>query len=453
MGSSVALDAVATKVSREEARFHQDTVADLLKRPHVGFPGAQPVSFARKHLFELEKTDYFVAEKTDGIRCLLYLTTITHPTTGEQIEAQYFIDRKNDYYYIEHNYLHIPPINMKAGPNEPKYLLLNWHVGTILDGELVRDRYPNGKEELTFLVFDMLALDNECITHRTFDTRVGKIGIVLDPLKDFMRDYPEDADAMRFQLRRKDPQLGYAAEMMFKDVIPKLTHGNDGLIYTCRSTPYVAGTDPHILKWKPPHENTIDFRLQLGSFPLEEDDEGSYEDFDQKPEFALLVYHGDRTKYSKFADLYLTDEEWEAMKSMNEAFDWRIIECWREADTGRWRPKLDEGKPRFRDDKEHANHISTVDSVLESIEDAVSEQDLIDAAGRIKAAWKERAAQAAQKAAQKKEQEKRELHEQRKRQEAMKAQQAQEAAQRASAAKSANEVKEEEDDQPRYEDE
>ncbi|KAF2171854.1 hypothetical protein M409DRAFT_18087 [Zasmidium cellare ATCC 36951] len=442
MGSSVTLDAVAKKIPRDVARFHQDTVADLLKRPHIGFPGAQPVSFARKHLLELEGADYFVAEKTDGIRCLLYLTTILDGT-GKEIEAQFLIDRKNDYYYVEPGYLHIPPVNMKPAAGEKPYMLYNWHIGTILDGELVRDRYPNGKEELTFLVFDMLALDNECITHRTFDTRVGKIGVVLDPLKAFMRDYPADANEMRFQLRRKDPQLGYAAEMMFKDVIPKLTHGNDGLIYTCRSTPYVAGTDPHILKWKPPHENTIDFRLQLGSFPLEEDDEGTYEDFDQKPEIELLVYHGDRDYYKKFADLYLADEEWEAMKSMNEAFDWRIIECWREADTGRWRPKLDDGRPRFRDDKEHANHISTVDSVLESIEDAVSEQDLIDSAGRIKAAWKERAAvQTARKE-----------HEQKKRQEALKAQQAQEAAQRASATKIGNEAKaEEDDDQPRYED-
>lgn len=440
MGSSIALDTVATKIQPEAARFHRETVADLLNRPHLGFPGAQPVSFARKHLFELEKTEYFVAEKTDGIRCLLYLTTVIDKQ-GQQVEGQFLVDRKNDYYQVETGYLSIPPINVKpTAENSRPYQLAKWHNGTILDGELVRDRYPNGKEEITFLIFDMLALDNEDITKRNFDTRVGKIGVVLDPLKAFMRDWPDDAAVMPFQLRRKDPQLGYAAEMMFRDVIPKLTHGNDGLIFTCLSTPYVSGTDEHILKWKPPHENTIDFRLQLESFPVEEDDEGTYEDFDQKPEISLLVYHGSgSTRYQKFADLYLTDEEWEEMKTMNEAFDWRIIECWREADTGHWRPKLDDGKPRFRDDKEHANHISTVNSVLESIEDAVSEQDLIDAAGRIKAAWKERQAK------------KREKDEQRKR-EAMKAQQAHEAAKRTAAANNANGAKEEDDDGPKYED-
>jgi mRNA guanylyltransferase len=57
---------------------------------------------------------------------------------------------------------------------------------------------------------------------------------------------------------------------------------------------------------------------------------------------------------------------------------------------GVWRPKLDEGTPRFRDDKSDANHISVVLSVQESIEDAVTEQDLVGAAMGIRNAFKAR---------------------------------------------------------------
>jgi len=49
-----------------------------------------------------------------------------------------------------------------------------------------------------------------------------------------------------------------------------------------------------------------------------------------------------------------------------------------------------DGTPRFRDDKREANHISTVTSVLESIEDAVTEEELIAHDAKIKAAYKER---------------------------------------------------------------
>lgn len=44
----------------------------------------------------------------------------------------------------------------------------------------------------------------------------------------------------------KDISFSYGVEDVFRLVIPKLQHGNDGLIYTCRETPYVPGTDPNM---------------------------------------------------------------------------------------------------------------------------------------------------------------------------------------------------------------
>jgi len=40
--------------------------------------------------------------------------------------------------------------------------------------------------------------------------------------------------------------LSYHVEKVFNEDIPKLEHGNDGLIYTCVSTPYQPGTDTNM---------------------------------------------------------------------------------------------------------------------------------------------------------------------------------------------------------------
>ena len=386
MSAPISLKDIAILIPQEHQTFHRQTVADLLHRNNLQFPGAQPVSFARKHIGELQRSDYFMCEKTDGIRCLLYLTFIPdedNPGAGG-MEAQFLIDRKNEYYYVPRDSLHIPVPNDFTG----------FHTGTLLDGELVRQSFPNGQVRLAYLIFDCLAIDNENITSKPFDKRLARIdALIAKPLREFKSRYPQDVAAQPFQVEMKKMEFPYGMEMMFRDRIPNLPHGNDGLIFTCKGTPYVAGTDQHILKWKPPQENTIDFRLLLGDFPLLEDEDGQFEDWDAKPEMELHVNHGGNKGYKWFAELTVADAEWSALKGLNQQLDGRIIECYRDPTIKHkdvWRPKLDEGTPRFRDDKQDANHISTVDSVLESIKDAVTEQDLLDSAKDIRTSFKAR---------------------------------------------------------------
>lgn len=49
----------------------------------------------------------------------------------------------------------------------------------------------------------------------------------------------------------KDVKLSYHVDDVFDKDIPALQHGNDGLIYTCVNTPYVAGTDPNMCVQRP----------------------------------------------------------------------------------------------------------------------------------------------------------------------------------------------------------
>lgn len=303
-------------------------------------------------------------------------------------EAHYLIDRKNDYWFITNRNLHFPLETDQTAH----------HSATVMDGELVWDELPGGKKEPRYLVFDCLVMDGDIMMDRTLDKRLAyfKDKLYL-PYRKLFKDFPEEKVYQPFIVEMKPFQLAYGIEMMFKSVLPSLKHGNDGLIFTCRHTPYKHGTDPHILKWKPPEENTVDVRLRL-TFPLVEPDEHErregitepFTDYDSVPKSELFVFKGgnsnssnDGDKYEYFNDVYITEEEWETLKGLNDPLNDRIVECNLD-DLGRWRIV------RFRDDKNEANHVSTISSVLESIKDRVSDKDLYKVAGPIRDNWKVR---------------------------------------------------------------
>jgi mRNA guanylyltransferase len=298
-------------------------------------------------------------------------------------EIHYLINRKNDYYYVPG--LHFPV------PNDPTFQ--NFHVGTIIDGELVLDTLDDGSKQLKYLVFDCLMLDSNSLMSRTLDKRLAYFrDRVYNPYKELYRKYPEEKQYLPFLVEFKSMEFSYAIDMMFEKVLPGLRHGSDGLIFTCRNSPYKHGTDEKILKWKPESENSVDFRLNL-EFPLldpdsEDEKEGRTSpvpDYDAMPTFNLSVNHGGGRGegYRHYGTMYMTAEEWEKMKGMGIALDETIVECFQDKE-GRWRFL------RFREDKKEANHISTVESVIESIQDKVTEEDLRKAQASIRTAWKRR---------------------------------------------------------------
>ncbi|KAA8649975.1 hypothetical protein EYZ11_007275 [Aspergillus tanneri] len=384
MSNSVPdLDAVGIKAGPELANQFRREVASLLGRSNLSFPGAQPVSFSGRHLTELQREDYYVCEKTDGIRCLMYFAR--GDPDSETPEIHYLIDRKNEYRYVPG--LHFPM------PNDDTFQ--SFHIDTLVDGELVNDTYDDGTQQLKYLVFDCLVLDGQSLMHRTLDKRLAYFKEkVLKPYNALYQRFPEEKKHRLFAVEDKSTQFSYGIEMMFREIIPKVKkiHGNDGLIFTCRSTPYRIGTDEHILKWKPPAENTIDFRLRLEFPVLEPDSEDEadgvtepYPDYDSMPVFHLFVGLNSN-EYRPFGEMFVTPSEWEDMKALQQPLDDSIVECSKD-NQGRWRFH------RLRDDKADANHISTVEKVLESIQDRVTEEDLIRVAPSIKTAWKKRQAQ------------------------------------------------------------
>lgn len=352
----------------EQDRWVKGEVSKMCGVSPDRFPGSQPMSFGLRDLDKLETQDYWVCEKSDGVRVLLFINTTNAQTV-------YLIDRHNC--YRELSGLVFPH---HATPSE---LLRN----TIVDGELVIDVDPRTRQEThRLLAFDCLVVDNENVMSKPLEKRYGRLkDWFYRPYAKMMRDYPHMADSQPFHIKIKGVRPSYHVEKVFTEDIPALQHGNDGLIYTCSTTPYVTATDNHIIKWKPPSENSIDFKLILRFPPLQS--QPSEPDFQAKPFFALHVYCGDERgvpRYEPYDEMYVTDEEWKHMKAAREQFDDRIVEVHWDTVGNHWRMM------RFRDDKPNGNYRNVVENIIQSIAEGVEKDTLLARSDIIREAWKNR---------------------------------------------------------------
>ncbi|BGP30683.1 Dcp1p-Dcp2p decapping enzyme complex alpha subunit [Rhodotorula toruloides] len=329
------------------------------------FPGSQPVSFDYDSLALLEKEDFWVCEKSDGVRVLVMIVA-----TGFGQE----IDRKDQIYQV---YWLTFPHQDGSEYN---------HSNTVLDGEFVIDVDPHtGAHIPRLLLFDLLVLDSENLMSRPLLKRYGRLQqYVVKPYKKHQETLPPDVIAQQpFEVVCKKQELSYGIEAVFRDHVPNLMHGSDGLIFTSAEAPYTPGTDPKILKWKPPSENSIDFILQL-KFPAIPD-VPTEPDFCAKPVFMLLMNHGHEGNHF-FDTMEVDDATWEEWKASGEQYDDRVVEVVWDKTRETWKFL------RFRDDKFEGNYKSVVYSIIKSIQHGVEAEQLVAHAGRIRKAWKARAA-------------------------------------------------------------
>ncbi|GAA5804259.1 mRNA capping enzyme, catalytic domain-containing protein [Helicostylum pulchrum] len=352
----------------------KEKVASLLHLKYYKFPGAQPISFGAKQLEEIEREEFFVAEKSDGIRCLALLTV-----NNRREPEVYLFDRKSNFHVVRNFRFPIP-----GDPSFQKCL-----KNTIIDGEFVLDKEADGTTQLKFLLFDCLCIEEKVLVSRGLMSRLGYLKTeIIKPHQEMVKKNPNLAKRLPFIVEFKEQQFTYHLDMVFNEIIPNLKHGNDGLIFTSVSAPYVMGTCNKMLKWKPLNENSVDFKVEL-RFP------GSrlpgVSDYAATPRINLLVWQGGND-YTFFAELGITDEEWEKQfKDKPRYMDGKIIEC-------NYDPQLQQElnlkSPwrfmRYRDDKPDGNHQSTVNNVLRSIQDAVSKEELIARMPKIKEASNKR---------------------------------------------------------------
>jgi hypothetical protein len=217
------------------------------------FLGAQPVNLNRRSLNAIGSADYFVTEKSDGVRYLLYVVM----EAGEPLAV--LVDRSMVMFRM-------------PGANVIGRCL---GVGTVLDGELV---WNLSFKKHVFLVFDVLAVDGRSKCAMPFRERIALVrSEIMRRCAAYLDSAPVPGAEEPTYLIRKD----FLPKSEIRSLLSKVTvddgsrvfwdkdsggrrhHRSDGIIFQPADLPYQFGTDPNLLKWKWPELISVDLNVEV----------------------------------------------------------------------------------------------------------------------------------------------------------------------------------------------
>ena len=299
----------------------------------------------------------------------------------------FLVDRKYQFTWIRYA-LPRPAARRSEEWPPPKSLPQDWsHAATLLDGELVQDKNPDGSAgPLYFLIYDIIALQGKSVMSLPLSKRLHLVhSKVIEPRRLFKHAaqwgglFQHD----KFELRLKNMYRAESIRHVIHRVLPNLPHEQDGLIFTPVDKPYIPGTDEGLIKWKPPHLNSVDFSLKRTAG---KDGKYYYNVF-----IGKRVIERGESIYSHDAvdDITLCPCVERQVSPELQRKDFVIIECvWDK----QWKTtlfntstRMPEGTRiggwkciRLREDKKQPNSQKTLKGVRQSIIDNVLEHDLIN---------------------------------------------------------------------------
>jgi mRNA-capping enzyme len=324
-----------TFVDDPETRSYLQEKVRMLLQPFAPkalkneFPGSQPVSMDKQNISLLASRPYMVSWKADGMRYLVLIN-------GE--DEIYAFDRDNNVFQL--------PLKF------PRKGHLDQHVSdTLVDVEVIMQALPGGGHRPRMLIFDLVIHEKNEVGKKDFKIRMHAIkDLLINPRNEAATKGLLDKTKEPMSVARKDFWDISATFKLFGPAFRNsLGHHVDGLIFQ-PSDPYTPGRFNLLMKWKPPEESSIDFKLKIEKY--------------QRP--AEPVRH--------VGELYVLGlpkpfAEMKATKTLQQ-YDGRIIECHFKDNSWHFM--------RERTDKSHPNAYSTAKSVMETIRNPLTEHYLID---------------------------------------------------------------------------
>jgi hypothetical protein len=312
-------------------------------------PAPQPVSLERKDLPQLLEGNYMVADKSDGVRTLLFLTE----AEGQPVAV--LVDRR----------LNLQPIPIAASRR--------FFSGTLFDGELVWINSAAGPAQ-ALLIFDVVALRGTYVGKLPFTERGALVRTTFD-LED--ADIPTVEKAHALARRGKIlagsmrtglviwPKTCFHLSMLdtLLRTLPTLPYATDGLVFTPIDEPVRTGTHRTLFKLKQHH--TVDVQcwpslrrvaLGLGGGP------------------STAVQRVDLAEAAP--ELQLSGTFWSALDTLGEgAVDGIIVECRLSGAAAKQAPQL--VPEMLRTDKEHPNTVETVQRTTRNFREAISVEEVL----------------------------------------------------------------------------
>ncbi|XP_049848430.1 uncharacterized protein LOC126315234 [Schistocerca gregaria] len=347
----------------------KQSLGDLLglKPTPRSFPGSMPVGLSRRHLHEIKNLEnYYISEKTDGVRYLLYITD----------NKTLLIDRCYKFYEVSTFSETTPFSNTKGSGHLYRSLYVNGP--TLIDGEIVLNLQTCS---LCFLIFDCMAFDGYSCIKKNLPYRLENvrkfIGSYRDtfPFEVCLRYHPFFLAGKSLlqvhELRRLSSYINTSSKDTYyqekrkpRECLPvDLHHFTDGIIFMPTEQRYILYSCLNLLKWKFPEKQSIDFMIKL---PIEKSltlyirHENGHTPF--KNDVAL--YPGDLDKLRQ-------DTSYTKVNSKNSNRGEAIAEMTFDRQRGVWRYKT------IRHDKANANYLSVAVDTLEATAENVTMADLL----------------------------------------------------------------------------
>lgn len=226
------------------------------KKPRL--PGPLPVTMDRERLEMLnsKREDYWVCEKTDGERFMLYFN---------QKGDAYFVNRKFEFWRLEDEF----------------YGSFLGGTVTLLDGELVESM---GK--LVYYSYDCVHSMNSSMKDLHLSHRLKAIGNIVSIFREKVADWPKPPPIEikgKLFLKSTHAQTILSKIKMenghyiYRDIdastgVVKRENKNDGIIFTPEMQPYIPRDKSALFKWKWLEKNSIDL---IAYFPFLEGQAGN----------------------------------------------------------------------------------------------------------------------------------------------------------------------------------